>query len=66
MNENSSTKVNTIHMKAKLFQQRIPPWHRNKVVDSQLGYINFIKIFLLQSKINKKDKPSANGLVTTD
>ena len=37
MNENSSTKVNTIHMKAKWFQPRIPSWHRDKyAADCQL------------------------------
>ena len=63
MNENSSTKVDTIHMKAKWFQPRIPSWHRDMyAVDSQLvssKYSYYKAIFL---KIN----PSANGLVTTD
>jgi len=37
MNENSCTKVKTLHMKAKWFQRRILPWHRDKqAVDSQL------------------------------
>ena len=37
MNENSSTKVNTNHMKAKFFQSRIPSWHRDKkAVDRQV------------------------------
>ena len=37
MNENNSTKVDTIHMEEKWFQPRIPSWHRDKqAVDSQL------------------------------
>jgi len=61
MNENSSTKVNTNHMKAKSFQPRIPSQHKDmEAVDSQL----------VSSKYSyykaHKNKPSSNGLVTTD
>ena len=62
LNENSSTKVKTIHMKAKCFQPQIPSGQRDKeAVDNQLVSL---KIFLLHLK-HVKNKPSANGLVTT-
>ena len=60
MKENISTKVDTIHTKAKWFQPRIPSWHRDKYAgDGQLvsSKYSYYKAF-------KKSKPSANGSVS--
>jgi len=64
MNENNSTKVNTIHMKAKLF-------HYEFHLDTETSRLLSVDSQLVLSKYSyyykaHKNKPFANRLVTTD
>jgi len=62
MNENSSTAVNTIHMKAKCSNHE---FDRDTETSGLLiaNYCSFVKIFIIQ---NMKNKPPANGFVFVD